>query len=174
MITCLDIENTFSKKDSTPYSGNNQLVSVGYKTSIGNENYLCFYHSEKQPTPNNFSLLQSVLHSTTLLVGHNIKYDLQWLLHCGFTYDGKVWDTMGIEYLLARGMNREISLDASCKRRAVQQKKTGLINNWEVGPDEMSWTILEEYGKQDVDSTYDLAMVQAELLDIDLKEWATQ
>jgi hypothetical protein len=85
-----------------------------------------------------------------------------------------VWDTMGIEYLLARGMNREISLDASCKRRAVQQKKTGLINNWEVGPDEMSWTILEEYGKQDVDSTYDLAMVQAELLDIDLKEWATQ
>jgi len=38
----------------------------------------------------------------------------------------------------------------------------------------MSWTILEEYGKQDVDSTYDLAMVQAELLDIDLKEWATQ
>jgi hypothetical protein len=74
MITCLDIENTFSKKDSTPYSGNNQLVSVGYKTSIGNENYLCFYHSEKKPTPNNFSLLQSVLHSTTLLVRCGIRW----------------------------------------------------------------------------------------------------
>ena len=174
MITCLDIENTFSKKDSSPYSGKNQLVSVGYKTDTGDKDYLCFFHSDRPPTPNNFGLLQDVLSNTTLLIGHNIKYDLQWLLYCGFVYDAAVWDTMGVEYLLARGMNREINLDACCKRRNVQQKKTGLIDNWSTQPDEMSWTILEEYGTQDVNSTYDLAMAQAELLEIDLKEWSVQ
>ena len=56
----------------------------------------------------------------------------------------------------------------------MQQKKTGLIDNWSTQPDEMSWTILEEYGTQDVNSTYDLAMAQAELLEIDLKEWSVQ
>ena len=49
MITCLDIENTFSKKDSSPYSGKNQLVSVGYKTDTGDKDYLCFFHSDRPP-----------------------------------------------------------------------------------------------------------------------------
>ena len=56
MITCLDIENTFSKKDSSPYSGKNQLVSVGYKTDTGAKDKICYFHSDSQPTPNNFGM----------------------------------------------------------------------------------------------------------------------
>jgi len=171
MITCLDIENTFTDKNSAPYDGENQLVSVGYKTNTGEENYLCFYHCEKTPTKNNFGILQDVLNRTDLLIGHNIKYDLQWLLYCGFKYEGSLWDTMGVEYLLARGMARELSLDASCKRRKVQQKKAGLVNGWEKQPDEMDWAVLEEYGRQDVASTFDLAYAQSELLEVNIEEW---
>ena len=40
MIMCLDIETTFKKDDLYSYNGNNQLVSVGYKTQTGKENYI--------------------------------------------------------------------------------------------------------------------------------------
>ena len=40
MITCLDIENTFTKGNSMPYNGNNILVSVGFLTNGGEQNYL--------------------------------------------------------------------------------------------------------------------------------------
>mgnify|MGYP003147821431 CR=1 FL=1 len=79
MITAVDIENTFSNGDNMPYSGENTLVSCGYLTNTGEQDYLCFYHAEQPPTKNNVVVLQSILDKTTLLVGHNIKYDLLWL-----------------------------------------------------------------------------------------------
>ena len=52
MIMCLDIETTFKKDDLYSYNGNNQLVSVGIKTQTGKEDYLWFYHKEREPTKN--------------------------------------------------------------------------------------------------------------------------
>ena len=60
MITCLDIENTFTKGNSMPYNGNNILVSVGFLTNGGEQNYLCFYHAEEPPTENNIDILQDI------------------------------------------------------------------------------------------------------------------
>ena len=177
MITCLDIENTFTKGKSMPYNGNNILVAVGYLTIGGEQNYLCFYHAEEPPTKNNINILQDVLHRTTLLIGHNIKYDLQWLIACGFTYEGEVWDTMGVEYLLARGLNREISLSASCKRRNVSEKKSHIFEEFikaGKGVDEIPYDKLTEYGVQDVKSAYELAFAQADILNISLQEWSRQ
>ena len=53
MITAVDIENTFSNGDNMPYSGENTLVSCGYLTNTGEQDYLCFYHAEQPPTKNN-------------------------------------------------------------------------------------------------------------------------
>ena len=58
-----------------------------------------------------------------MLIGHNIKFDLSWLYNCGFTYNNRVYDTMVVEYVLARGLHRDLSLDGSCKRRKVKLKK---------------------------------------------------
>ena len=52
LTTCLDVETTFKKDDAYFYNGNNQLVSVGFKTQSGKEDYLWFYHKEKEPTKN--------------------------------------------------------------------------------------------------------------------------
>ena len=175
MITCLDIENTFANGDNMPYGGENMLVSCGYLTNTNEQGYLCFYHADQDPTRNNAGILQNVLFRTRLLVGHNIKYDLQWLLACGFQYTGELWDTMGVEYLLARGLHRDISLDASCKRRSVSEKKSHIFDEFikaGKGVDEIPWDKLVEYGEQDVKSTYELAYVQAEMLDIELEKWA--
>ena len=177
MITALDIENTFRKGDSMPYSGDNMLVSCGYLTNTDEKDYLCFYHADQLPTPNNVKTLQDVLNRTELLVGHNIKYDLQWLLACNFTYEGELWDTMGVEYLLARGLHRELSLGASCKRRNVSEKKSEIFDEFikaGKGVDEIPWDKLVEYGEQDVQSAYELASVQAEMLGVELEEWANE
>ena len=177
MIACLDIENTFTKGNNMPYNGNNILVSVGYLTNTREQNYLCFYHAEEPPTENNIDILQDILNRTTLLIGHNIKYDLQWLLACGFQYEGKVWDTMGVEYLLARGLNRELTLSASCKRRNVSEKKSHIFEEFikaGKGVDEIPYDKLTEYGVQDVKSAYELAFAQADILNISLQEWSRQ
>jgi len=175
MITAVDIENTFSNGDNMPYSGENTLVSCGYLTNTGEQDYLCFYHAEQPPTKNNVVVLQSILDKTTLLVGHNIKYDLLWLQACGFIYENEVWDTMGVEYLLARGLHRDLTLGASWKRREVSEKKSYIFDGFiksGKGVDEIPWDKLTEYGVQDVQSAYDLAFAQAKLLDIQMEDWA--
>ena len=72
MITVLDIETTYKKDeagklDLDPYTGN-MLVSVGYDTLGADSGYLCFTHTEKEPTENGFATLQKVLDNTEVLV----------------------------------------------------------------------------------------------------------
>ena len=100
MITILDIETTidFDKSISSPYSGQ-QIVFVGYESftldfsTVENGEYF-FYHNQCEPTPDGAKRLQQKLDETTCLVGHNLKFDLQWLRECGFNYINPLWDTM--------------------------------------------------------------------------------
>ena len=169
--TILDIETTYKvnedkKTDADPYTGN-MLVSVGYITE-SDENYLCFFHREKEPTPNAKEILQKVLDNTTLLVGHNIKFDLKWLRACGFTYTGNVHDTMIVEYIMQGGEKIPLSLEKCCERYAVSQKKTGLTNEFfekNVSFEDIPWKIVEEYGRADVQATKELFHAQYSNLD---------
>ena len=175
MITCLDIETTFKKDDLMPYNGNNQIVSVGYKTHTAKEDYLWFYHKEREPTENGKQILQNILDNTKLLIGHNIKFDLAWLLSCGFTYDRAVFDTMVTEYAIARGVHRDLSLDGSCRRRKVRQKKKHLIQDYMksgVSMEDIPANLVEEYGRGDVSCTYELALEQMKILGTDLNDFS--
>ena len=49
------------------------------------------------------------------MVGHNLKFDLSWLLECGFKYEGKIWDTMVAESVLFRGQRKPLSLKECCR-----------------------------------------------------------
>ena len=168
-VTTLDIETTFKKDDSgktdvDPYTGN-MLVSVGYKNDT--ENYLCFSHTGKQPTENGFEELQSVLDNTELLVGHNIKFDLKWLLACNFKYTGKLWDTMIAEYVIHGGDKVPLSLSECVKRYGLDQKRTDLTERYMkdgISFDCMPWHIVEEYGRADVNITEQLYKKQREII----------
>ena len=89
MILTLDVETTFIKTDKgsdpSPYTRGNQLVSVGFKEDDNPVQYVWFYHSKKDPTPNNMKIVQDALDRADVLLGHNIKFDLQWLFASGFT-----------------------------------------------------------------------------------------
>ena len=104
MKLTLDVENTVTKRDGKmyldPFEPDNRLVMVGCLTDTGKE-YL--YRD-------NFDGVQALLDEATILIGHNIAYDLMWLWECGFKYDGPVFDTMLAEYVVQRGQKQPLSL----------------------------------------------------------------
>ena len=174
MITVLDVETTFkvsvdNKLDSDPHTGN-MLVSVGYdhRSAVqydGKEGkgYLCFYHQDRPPTDNGKQILQAVLDKTTVLVGHNIKFDLRWLRACGFVYTGKVHDTMICEYLINGGSKVPLSLKKCCERYALSPKKTDLTEKYlqdKISFEKIPWPIVQEYGEADVQVTKELYEAQ--------------
>ena len=108
-----------------------------------------------------------------MLVGHNIKFDYSWLIQCGFTYDKKLHDTMVMEYIMARGVKWGFSLEDCCKRKGVALKKSELIQPFmknRTSYERIPWSIVYEYGKQDVESTYQLAMAQLSKLKMNWKD----
>jgi len=175
--TYLDVETTFvvdenRRTDPSPFNANNKLVTVQYSHDNELPQLHWFYHkdmdemSTEMAVGEAFNLVQNVLDKTTLLVGHNIKFDLMWLWESGFTYDGKVYDTMIGEYVLMRGQKWGLSLHDSCIRRKVALKKSDLTHNYlkdGIGFDAMPMDVVQEYGIADVESTKQLHLAQQDI-----------
>lgn len=172
MYTVLDIETTVDKSvskggDPSPYNKNNALVSVGYETSKGEVDYL-FFFLNGQPTDeawDNHKKLQEVLDRTDVLVGHNLKFDLSWLLECSFTYDKAVYDTKLWEYVSAKGMKTSTTLQDSVIKYGIEPKKDILSEYLAQGinTDCIPRAELEEYGRHDVSITHQLYRMQREI-----------
>lgn len=171
MITILDVETSFiiknDKKVPSPYLPENKLVSVGW-CGLDDEDvqYRFFNHNDKTFNFDPIQAkadLQAVLSDTTVLVGHNIKFDLAWLLESGLVYTGRVYDTMVAEYVLARGLKWALSLKDSAIRRDCISKKLDIVDHYmasNVSFENIPPAIIEEYGKVDVLTTRDLYKAQ--------------
>lgn len=163
MITVLDIETTRSelangKFNGMPYLSSNTLVSLGFRNhqEVG---YYFFDHPEStQDALANHKAVQEVLDKTTLLVGHNIKFDLQWIKEAGFRYEGRIYDTMIFEYLKAKGFKQPLSLAEVANRRNLPAKGDILKQYFKDGKNtnDVPMSELEEYGRSDVDITWAL------------------
>ena len=171
MLTVLDIETTCNGPDRSPsfHWPENDLVSIGFDDGSASE-YLCIKHNKQKPTGEERQVLQAQLDNTNLLIGHNIKFDLLWLLSCGFEYKGKVFDTMIYEYLNAGGKNIKLDLSSCCRRHGLPVKldEAGQLFADGYGYEEMPWNIVEEYGSNDVDITS--LLYKAQMKDIDRKK----
>ena len=164
MISVFDVETSFQltdegKKDPSAKNPDNFLVSLGI-----NDEYVFFKHREFKGIPNR-KVIQDILDKTTLLVGHNIKFDLLWLWEAGFKYDGRVCDTMLVEYIFNRGIKRSLTLKDCCAFRGVIQKSNltepYLKNN--ISFENIPMHIVNEYGRLDVKATrslFDAQMLQ--------------
>ena len=161
MISVFDVETSFQltdegKKDPSAKNPNNFLVSFGI-----NDEYIFFKHREFKGIPNR-KVIQDILDKTTLLIGHNIKFDLLWLWEVGFKYNGRVCDTMLVEYVFNRGIKRSLTLKDCCAFRGVIQKSNltepYLKNN--ISFENIPIDIVEEYGRIDVKATRSLYQAQ--------------
>ncbi len=154
MITTVDVETSWQKTetggyDPSPFHPDNILVSVGI-----NDEYYFTNHSERVDE-GCYHKIQSILDKTTLLIGHNIKFDLMWLLESGFKYTGRVYDTMLGEYILNRGIRKSLTLEMSCRRRKIGSKDDRIKEFMDRGIsfENIPADIVEEYGKIDVQIT---------------------
>jgi len=164
MITVFDVETSFQitedgKKDPSAKNPNNFLVCMGI-----NDEYVFFKHRDFKGIPNR-KVIQDILDKTTLLIGHNIKFDLLWLWEVGFKYSGRVYDTMIGEYVMNKGIKRPLSLKACCQFRGVIQKSdlTEQYMKDKVSFQYIPINIVEEYGRLDVKATrslFDAQMIQ--------------
>jgi DNA polymerase-1 len=92
---------------------------------------LPFDHNEAtEKDKMNSCILQRLLDSTTLLIGHNLQYDLQWLWANDFKYDGEIYDTMLAEYLLMRGQKQPLSLEQCAIRRGLKYQKDDTLKTY--------------------------------------------
>lgn len=167
-VLTFDVETTHSSKPSggttaLPYFGN-RLVSIGYKW-LGEDNvfYHCYYHETEPPTPNAAHSFQVALDCADVVLGQNIKFDLQWIRDCGFTYEGDIYDTMVSEYVLSKARRWPLGLAALAKKYDTVQKEKDLVQPYlDEGKTfyEIPWEIVREYGIADVISTEQVALKQ--------------
>ena len=168
MITTIDVETSYQKTetggmDPSPFNPQNILVSVGV-----NDEYYFTNHSERVDE-GCYHKIQKILDETKLLIGHNLKFDLSWLLESGFKYNGRVYDTMLGEYILNRGIRKSLTLQMCCQRRKIGAKDDR-IKEWMdrgISFENIPADIVEEYGKIDVAITRKLFDSQMEDLRAD-------
>ena len=176
MIVTIDIETTFAIKnngsfDPSPHIAGNYLVGVGYLKSphvpmekffnssaiLATPEFITINHEELQEdhltTIDKFKSIQKMLDAADVLIGHNIKFDLSYLLNCG--------------YILARGMKKGLSLEDSCKRRDIEMPEKFIMKKYTDQGKNVNEFPLEElcmYCKGDVIASFELAKKQIEIL----------
>ena len=169
-VLTFDVETTHKKKangstTALPYFGNS-LVSIGYKwLGESHVHYHCYYHSVRQSHDFAFELFQEALDKADVVVGQNIKFDLQWVRACRFKYEGHVYDTMVAEYLLSKARRWPLGLAALANKYGGIQKEKDLVEPYlkdGVTFYDIPWDIIEEYGKADVLATEHVAIKQLE------------
>tara|TARA_X000001388_G_scaffold63942_1_gene49975 strand:- start:5273 stop:7315 length:2043 start_codon:yes stop_codon:yes gene_type:complete len=134
MKLVLDVENTVTNRNGKmhldPFEPTNSLVMVGMLTEDNREIQVVFDHAKEPNTLNGTNLVQNTLNNTTLLIGHNIAYDLVWLWESGFTYTGSVFDTMLGEYVLQRGIKQSLKLQDCAERYMLDTKKQDTLKEY--------------------------------------------
>ena len=141
----LDIENSVTERGGKthfdPFEPTNEMVLIGLLEETGKEHH---YHRDGEGV----AWVQAILNKTTLLIGHNIAYDLVWLWECGFVYDGPVFDTMLGEYLLQRGQKQPLSLEACAQRYELETQKESTLKDYlkkGVGVEDIPLNELSDY-----------------------------
>ena len=86
-----------------------KILSVQLATDT-NDQYVFVFEEEKWPQ------LLSIIHRAKMLVGHNIRFDLKFLMRYGYELGTPIYDTMLCEQVLTNGTNLRAGLDAVVQR----------------------------------------------------------
>ena len=163
----LDIECT-KKPIFKPWQPQAYLCSVCIELPT-KESKVWFFNPEVGNAEDNLAEIQKTLDSTTVLVGHNIKFDLLWLQHIKLNLEKhSVFDTMVAEYLLRAQKSTEdgLTLNAVAAAYGLGSKVDEMHEWWDNGyeTDQIPLDLHERYVKQDVALTHDIYLRQRELL----------
>jgi len=177
-ILVLDLETTVKRVegriDNSPFNPFNKCVSAHY--CFLKEDFLLnlpvvtndiFFHTlleQSDYAVADHTKLKQSLKEADLLVCHNAKFDIMWLLEMGFELPDNVYCTLIGEYVLCKGQRQPLSLkESALRRRLVNQKKGDLVDQlFREGTDfsEMPIDTMLEYAEADVLTTGELYLSQ--------------
>ena len=164
MKLVLDVENTVTKRGGKmhldPFEPNNSLTMVGVLNDQGVEQHFPFDHADVPSQPDYHERVQWYLDQATVLICHNVAHDLLWLWESGFKYDGAVFDTMLVEYVLQRGLKEPLSLEACAERYELDTKKQDTLKEYfkqGYSTRDIPYNELCEYLSADLHATQQLA-----------------
>ena len=180
MKLTLDVENTVTHRNGKthldPFEPDNSLTMVGMLCESGKEHIITFDHADREPTPSGKYMVQRMLDATTLLIMHNAPYDLMWLWESGFSYNGKVFDTMLNAYVIQRGQKQPLSLEACAERYQLDTKKQDTLKEYfkkGYSTKDIPHEELSKYLSADLHATQQLADRLMAQLETDDKELAS-
>lgn len=169
-IISIDIESSMKPKHH-PWVDGSFLVAVGVARENGTAQTWTFSHKENTTNGQKKAIqeIQYELDKADLIVGHNLKFDLNWLRSVGLVVDNtKLFCTQVAEYVL-RGQRKGIgySLNDCCKRYRLAQKIDKVKTYWDasIDTDEIPLRILLPYLEQDCKITLDLWKKQKSLIE---------
>lgn len=135
-VLILDAETTVERVDGridgSPKNPRNKMVMCQYGWmglwTVDTVHVDTFYHKECTEPANTDRLIKHLTHAD-VLVCHNAKFDVEWLMEMGLPIPPKIYCTMIGEYVLARGRRNELSLKKTALRRKTKSfKKSDLID----------------------------------------------
>jgi DNA polymerase I-like protein with 3'-5' exonuclease and polymerase domains len=172
----VDLETTVDdldgKIDNSPFNPKNKCVSAHFAWLGGEVSHLVFNHNEKD-VPDSTELLRKAIAEADVIVAHNAKFDVLWLLEMGFEIDCDVYCTMIGEYILSKGQRQELGLKATAIRRDVTRKKSDLVDDLfksGTGFEAMPLDTVIEYAEADVIACLEIYEQQKEEFALEYNE----
>jgi DNA polymerase-1 len=162
----IDIECSRAPKHM-PWTVGSYLCSVGIERQDGTST-VWFFNPNDRPHEELLSEIQQEIDKVDFLVGHNIKFDLNWLKWIGLNVKDKpIWCTMLADYLINGQRKLEYSLNAVASRYNLGHKLDAMAMYWQAGyeTDEIPLDIHEEYLKMDVHLTHEVFKRQLPLIE---------
>jgi len=174
-VLIADLETTVEfftdgrRPDNSPFNILNRCVSshwgwLGWDTL---EDYqFGIYHHKDCRVPDSPEAFQEAIYKADILVFHNAKFDVQWLLEMGFVLPDtlRIYCTMIAEFVLQKSQRNPVSLKMSAERRNLSnQKKSDLVDDmFKSGTcfSAMPLDIMMEYAEADVRTTAELYLAQ--------------
>lgn len=149
-------EDAIGNNKASPYHPDNKVVLLGRYASIP-------YLKEEQRTQildvSIIGLEDLWLPEDTLVIGHNLAFDLAYLRNTQVYKDwcrkGKIWDTQLAEFILSGQTERYPSLDSCAEKRGGTLKDDKIKEYWNAGVDteDIPDNELREYLEGDIANT---------------------
>lgn len=160
MTYCVfDVETTYGEdfgRPANPFLEKNELVVLAFKTC-------------PEITDKSRSRIPKEILKVDCLIGHNLKFDLLWLMRYAkpqfiewLNRGGAIWDTMLAEYMLHGHLKIGYKLDQVALRYGGVIKDDRIKTMWKGGiqTKDIPADILDPYVITDVENTYKIACAQ--------------
>lgn len=153
-ILGLDVETT-KAPILHPWMKGALLVAVGLVDEAGRRKTWVFNHNDLETNINQRQLvvdIQAEIDKADMLVGHNLKFDLNWMRYAGINFNHcKLWCTMVVEYLLRGQRMGKLKLADLSRQYLNTDKIDRVATFWEAGWEttEIPLKVLLPYLEQD-------------------------